>query len=181
MSDPRTGRPLPRKPLRLWPGVILVVLQWLGWLVVPSQITEEANNCLKAIGGGNNTIAQLAVTELLNNGSIARHLRHARQVYGQRRQSLVERLDGCKLLEPIDQVSGSLSLVLRLKNSVSIGKLELAMETHNLGVVALERMDWKIIKPTRCHAIVIGLGNVETLAIPATVKRLVSALRSVSG
>jgi outer membrane protein assembly factor BamB len=25
----------PRKPLRVWPGVVLVVVQWLAWLVVP--------------------------------------------------------------------------------------------------------------------------------------------------
>lgn len=26
---------LPRKPLRLWPGVVAALLQWFGWLVVP--------------------------------------------------------------------------------------------------------------------------------------------------
>lgn len=30
-----TDRPKPRKPLRLWPGVAAVVLQWLFWLAVP--------------------------------------------------------------------------------------------------------------------------------------------------
>jgi outer membrane protein assembly factor BamB len=28
-------RPTPRKPLRLWPGIVAVVLQWLIWFVVP--------------------------------------------------------------------------------------------------------------------------------------------------
>jgi len=28
-------QPTPRKPLRVWPGVVLVVVQWIAWLVVP--------------------------------------------------------------------------------------------------------------------------------------------------
>jgi len=36
-----TANPIPRKPLRLWPGVAAVVLQWLFWLVLPI-ISREA-------------------------------------------------------------------------------------------------------------------------------------------
>jgi outer membrane protein assembly factor BamB len=35
MTDTQTNETTPRKPLRLWPGVAAVVLQWLLWLVVP--------------------------------------------------------------------------------------------------------------------------------------------------
>jgi outer membrane protein assembly factor BamB len=35
MSIAHTVEPTPRKPLRVWPGVVLVVVQWLAWLVVP--------------------------------------------------------------------------------------------------------------------------------------------------
>src|SRR5258705_12530200 len=35
MNTPQTDASSPRKPLRLWPGVILVILQWLTWFVVP--------------------------------------------------------------------------------------------------------------------------------------------------
>jgi outer membrane protein assembly factor BamB len=35
MTPEQTALPTPRKPLRLWPGVIAVVLQWLAWFVVP--------------------------------------------------------------------------------------------------------------------------------------------------
>ncbi|MGH9908784.1 MAG: PQQ-binding-like beta-propeller repeat protein [Pyrinomonadaceae bacterium] len=31
----QTDRPTPRKSLRLWPGVVIVILQWLAWFVVP--------------------------------------------------------------------------------------------------------------------------------------------------
>jgi outer membrane protein assembly factor BamB len=35
MSMEQTGEPTPRRPLRLWPGVAIVVLQWLVRFVVP--------------------------------------------------------------------------------------------------------------------------------------------------
>src|SRR4030095_3173851 len=35
MTVAHTDKPTPRKPLRVWPGVVLVVVQWIAWLVVP--------------------------------------------------------------------------------------------------------------------------------------------------
>lgn len=40
MTTSQTDEPAPRRPLRLWPGVIAVVLQWLLWLVVPFVVPE---------------------------------------------------------------------------------------------------------------------------------------------
>jgi hypothetical protein len=36
----QTDDPTSRKPLRLWPGVVAVVLQWLAWFVLPSVVPE---------------------------------------------------------------------------------------------------------------------------------------------
>lgn len=36
MSTIETALATPRKPIRVWPGVIAVTLQWLGWFVVPA-------------------------------------------------------------------------------------------------------------------------------------------------
>src|ERR1044072_3182007 len=30
----------PRKPIRLWPGIIAVVLQWLGWFLLPKVLPQ---------------------------------------------------------------------------------------------------------------------------------------------
>jgi outer membrane protein assembly factor BamB len=35
MTNAQTDASTPRKPLRLWPGVVLVILQWFGWFVLP--------------------------------------------------------------------------------------------------------------------------------------------------
>lgn len=40
MTTEQTNEPAKQKPLRLWPGVIAVVLQWLAWLVLPIVIPD---------------------------------------------------------------------------------------------------------------------------------------------
>ena len=42
MSTIETALATPRKPIRVWPGVIVVVLQWLGWFVVPAIFPQAA-------------------------------------------------------------------------------------------------------------------------------------------
>ena len=51
-----TDEPTPRKPLRLWPGVVAVVLQWLLWFVLPIVAPEATP--LGVIGG---VVAGLAI------------------------------------------------------------------------------------------------------------------------
>jgi len=49
MNTPHPNEPARRKPIRLWPGVIAVVLQWLAWLVIPLVVPDAG--MLAAIGG----------------------------------------------------------------------------------------------------------------------------------
>jgi len=49
MADAQTDAPTRRKPLRLWPGVVIVILQWLARFVVP-RVEPEAMQ-LGVLGG----------------------------------------------------------------------------------------------------------------------------------
>ncbi len=40
MTSAQTDEPTLKKPLRLWPGVVIVALQWLAWFVVPLFVPE---------------------------------------------------------------------------------------------------------------------------------------------
>ena len=42
MTPEQTAPPTLRKPLRLWPGMILVALQWLAWFIVPTLFPRAA-------------------------------------------------------------------------------------------------------------------------------------------
>ena len=43
MTPEQAALPTPRKPLRLWPGVMAVVLQWVAWFVVPALFPRAAS------------------------------------------------------------------------------------------------------------------------------------------
>jgi len=49
MTIAQTGERNPRKPLRLWPGVVIVIVQWLFWFVVPVVAPEAV--LISVIGG----------------------------------------------------------------------------------------------------------------------------------
>ena len=54
MTTAQTDQPAEQKPLRLWPGVLAVVLQWLAWLVLPIVVPEATLYGILAgvFGGG---------------------------------------------------------------------------------------------------------------------------------
>jgi hypothetical protein len=41
MTIAQTDSPTPQKPLRLWPGVVILALQWLLWYVVPIVVPDS--------------------------------------------------------------------------------------------------------------------------------------------
>lgn len=42
MRTPQAGSPAAARPLRVWPGVVGVALQWLGWFVLPAALPDAA-------------------------------------------------------------------------------------------------------------------------------------------
>ncbi len=51
MTTSQTIESSAREPIRLWPGVLLVTLQWLLWLVVPRLVPEAATAAMLAAVG----------------------------------------------------------------------------------------------------------------------------------
>lgn len=152
----------------------------IAWLVVPQHHVEQAHACLRTLGGGHNSIAQATVAEIIDNGSLARHLQRARRVYSQRRQALLSALDETGLFEALTDTGGSMSLVAQLKTPLSRDCLIQNMHEQSLGAQCLEDFRWDKSASDQIRALVLGLGNISTLMIPDTVARLIAVLENAA-
>ncbi len=152
----------------------------IAWLVVPSEHVTGAHRCLRTLGGGHNSVAQATIAEIVDNGSLAKHLQRARGVYTQRRLALLSALEDTGLFEPLTDTGGSLSLVAVLKTPIAAKAMTRCTDEQRLGVQFLEEFLWHKRVSSQVSALVLGLGNVSTLKIPGTVDRLASAITQAS-
>jgi len=144
----------------------------VAWLVLPVAHVPAACRALANIGGGHNAVLQSAIARLLDDGVVARHLTRARQVYAQRRHTLLNALDAHASVLRYRDGSGGLSLVVDLQKASPKNVLESSLAQHNLGAQPLESMLWSQPASELCNSLVLGLGNVPSMDIPATVQRL---------
>ena len=152
----------------------------VGWLVVPESHTAAAHSCLRMLGGGHNSVAQATVSELLDNGSIAKHLARARPIYLQRRRTLLDALNASPLFAPLHDIGGSLSLVATLKTPVNAKRLMALLAEQSLGAQNFDDFLWHEKTRTKLHALVIGVGNVSTLGLPKIMARLEKCVREAA-
>ena len=149
----------------------------VGWLVVPPGWAPRAEACLRTLGGGHGQVLQAAVAGLLDDGSVAAHLRRARAVYLHRGTVLDERVERSAVLRPVRPPGGALGRIVELRRPVPLARLEAALADAGVGAVALERLGLGG-PPELCRALVLGLGNVGALSIP---DRLRALERSIDG
>ncbi len=152
----------------------------VGWLVVPETHILAAQACLRMLGGGHNSIAQATVAELLDNGSIARHLARARPIYLQRRHTLLDALDASPMFAPLQDNGGSLSLVAPLVKPVNANRLMKLLGQRSLGAQNFDDFLWDRKNRPECHALVIGIGNVSTLGLPKIIAQLEQCVNDAS-
>ena len=152
----------------------------IAWLVVPREHAASAQRCLQMLGGGHNSIAQAIIAELLDNGSVSRHLQKARTVYARRRMRMLVELTHTGLFQQMENTRGSLSMIAHLQQPVCTKALSAELARHSLGVQTLESMRWQCAPAAQVTALVLGLGNVRTLDIPHAIALLAKALTAAA-
>ena len=50
-TNKMSTRPTQKKPLRLWPGIVIIFLQWLIRFVIPNFVYEDIVTQIGILGG----------------------------------------------------------------------------------------------------------------------------------
>jgi 2-aminoadipate transaminase len=96
----------------------------LGWLVAPEDLIERMKQAKGARDLHTNTMAQGAMHEFCRRGHLKSHLAHIRQIYGERRDAMLQALDEhfppeARWTRP----SGGLYLWVTLPSNVDVTRL----------------------------------------------------------
>ncbi len=106
----------------------------IGWLVVPSHLTDAVANAKLLADRGSPAIDQLAFADFLERGEFDRHLRRMRPVYRQRRDVLLTALqERLPDFEPIG-ISAGIHLVAWLPDDLDEKSVAAAAADRGVGV-----------------------------------------------
>ena len=148
----------------------------LSYIVLPQGLVRPFVQAKQLIDRGAPTLTQAAVADFIREGHFERHLRHLRQAYAQRRQTLVAALEEHlpQLVHYADEPAG-LHVMLYLPPELSeMGVVQAAAE---VGVGVYPAMPYFMERPSP-PAILLGFSGLSELEIATGVARLGEVVRN---
>ena len=151
----------------------------LSYAVLPEGLVRPFVQAKQLIDRGAPTLTQAAVADFMREGHFERHLRHLRQAYGQRRQTLVAalltHLSG--LVRYADEPAG-LHVMLYLQEKLSETAVVQAAAKMGVGVYPAAPYFMTQLAPP---AILLGFSGLSEPEIEEGVARLGSAISGLVG
>jgi GntR family transcriptional regulator / MocR family aminotransferase len=151
----------------------------LGYVVIPSDLVDRFAAVRYAMDIGSPHFFQAVLTDFMNEGHYARHIRRMRQLYAQRRNALVNALRaelGSEL-----QILGSeagMHLAVIFPNGVLDQNVAARAAREKLWLLPLSPA---YLAETPRQGFVLGFGNIATEEMPNAVRRLKSVLLAENG
>jgi GntR family transcriptional regulator/MocR family aminotransferase len=176
------GRPLPalqgldHRDVVLHAGTLSKVMfpgLRLSYLVVPDALVDPFTAAMSTIHRYVPLLAQAAAAEFIEAGDLGRHIRHARNVYAERRSSLMSALESevGGVLELAGNTCG-MQVLARLPRGVNDRAVSRAAREAGLEMLPLSKF---AMRPPRRGGLVLGFAAVDS----ARTRRAVAVLRRV--
>jgi GntR family transcriptional regulator/MocR family aminotransferase len=146
----------------------------LGWLVAPPALAAEIARERWAVDSGGPAINARAYARLLVTGEVDRHLRRTRREYRERRDALVDALEGRLPRCRVTGVAAGLHLLLRLPAGTDEAAVVERLRERRIGIRGLA--GYRLAPRADDPALVIGYGRLPLASIDAFVTQLAEAL-----
>lgn len=138
----------------------------LGFMVVPTSLSERAGDTAAALSPASALPSQLAVAEFLRDGHYLRHIRRMKRLYIQRRNALLA------LMSPsvsVNDIAG-LSLLLSLDNDADDIAIAKAANAFNLAPAPLS--PWYATQANARKGLLLGVTNLSSPALEESYQQL---------
>jgi GntR family transcriptional regulator / MocR family aminotransferase len=147
----------------------------LGYLVVPPDLVGRFAAVREAMDIFPPSLTQAALTDFINEGEFARHLRRTRALYRERRAALVEAL-GRELGGELQVTGDAAGMHLAALAGRRWPDQTLARRAAARGLWAMPLSSCYLGAPSR-RGLVLGYGGVEVAGIPRAVSELREVIR----
>jgi GntR family transcriptional regulator / MocR family aminotransferase len=151
----------------------------MGYMVIPKDLVHRFQEARRTIDISPPYLNQAVVTDFIREGHFARHIRRMRQLYGERRTVLVERLreEFGSAMEVLGSEAGMFLAVAFPKRSSDV---EIAMHAAREKLWLAPLSPYYLEEPSR-RGFLLGFGGVSAEDIPLEVRRLKGVLSSHGG
>jgi GntR family transcriptional regulator / MocR family aminotransferase len=146
----------------------------IGWLAVPSSMTDEIIAAKQISGSLNGTLDQLTLARLITSGGYDRQIRQARIVYRRRRDVLVSALRAQAPAVRLTGIAAGMHALAELLPEASEAEVIERAAAHGVAVEGLA--GYTAAGHERGPALVVGYGRPAEHAFTTAVSRLCAAL-----
>jgi GntR family transcriptional regulator/MocR family aminotransferase len=150
----------------------------LGWLVVPTQLSDAVRGAKRLADDFSPSLDQLALAELMRSGDYDRHVRRARSIYRGRRDRLLAALTRHLPGFEVEGVAAGIHVLVWLEPdvhdaSVAGAAAEIGIRVHPLSAFRIRR--------SRRGGLVVGYGRLHESAVEPAVRALARIIRPAAG
>jgi GntR family transcriptional regulator/MocR family aminotransferase len=135
----------------------------LGWVVCPARLLEAVSEDKRLSDRGSPTLEQLALATLIESGRYDRHLRHMRDIYAARRDTLVRTLAEHAPHVELHGLAAGFHAVARLRPDADERAIVEAAQARSIGLYGMS--SFRLGGGSGPPQLVLGFGNLTEAAI----------------
>jgi GntR family transcriptional regulator / MocR family aminotransferase len=148
----------------------------LGYIVMPTDLVETFAAVLDAAGIFASPLLQTVLTEFIQDGHLARHIRRMRMLYMERRETLVDAL-GAELGNTIEIQGAEAGMHVVGLLPPGVNDVSVSQRAADRGIAAMPLSSCYVSPPAR-GGLVLGYGGATVRQIRDGVRRLKGSLPS---